>query len=173
MFINNTISEIELIDTFCSLFYDELDSWFSSDIACCENCYNEYISKWPSVYSRYLEFQTNSIDIQSFYSGSRLSMIFSEEQYLELVKNIECPRCGNIIEEIIYSYNFRFDLPENFEEQLEEVEELARKTPFLILLHPLTQQVYATIEKISKNVEEIFINKKYYRARTFEKGKIY
>ena len=52
----NDLNESELIDCFCEIFYHELESWFTADIACCDDCYDDFLSKWPAVYSRDSDF---------------------------------------------------------------------------------------------------------------------
>lgn len=63
------LSDTEIIDYFCDMFYHELESWFSADIACCDECDDNFISKWPAVNFINYDFQKNSIDIKCFYSG--------------------------------------------------------------------------------------------------------
>lgn len=167
------LSEIELIDAFCDIFYHELDSWFSADIACCEDCYNDFITKWPDIYSRNYDFQKRCIDIRCFYNGSMLKDFFYEEECLSLIKNIECPRCKNPIWNYFWPYNYSFDLPDGFENELEEIDKIASETPFLLLLHPLAQNVYNEIKKLSEKVEAIHIDDNYYRGRILEKEKEY
>ncbi|MBS5985251.1 RES family NAD+ phosphorylase [Clostridium sp.] len=167
------LSESQLIDAFCEIFYHELESWFSADIACCEDCYNNFINKWPATYSRNEDFQKVCIDIKSFYEGSMLKDFFYEEEYLRLIKNIECPRCKNPIWNSFWPYNFSFDLPDGFEMELEEIDKLASETPFLLLSHPLARDVYSEIKKISEKVESVHIKEKYYRGRVLEREKEY
>lgn len=46
-------SVIEEEDQYCfdELFYRDLESWFSSDIACCDNCYDDFLENWPHAYA--------------------------------------------------------------------------------------------------------------------------
>lgn len=158
---------VEDLDFFQQIFFDELDSWFSADIVCCECCYNEFIEKWPAIYSRDLDFQCNTIDILSFYSGSRLGYHFSKEEYLYLIEYIRCPRCNSSIGHTLFSYNFPFDIPLDFEDQLEEIDLLAKNTPFLLLSHPLAKKAFDTITNLAKSTASKKINEKYFRARVF------
>lgn len=167
------LSELELIDAFCDIFYHELESWFSADIACCDNCYNDFIDKWPAIYSRNGDFQRSCIGIDAFYSGSMLQDFFYEEECLHLIKNIECPRCENPIEYNFWPYNFSFDLPDGFESKLEEIDILATETPFLLLLHPLSQEIYSAMKNIFQKIKSVHIDEKYYRGRILEKEKEY
>lgn len=169
----NELDESELIDCFCEIFYNELDSWFSADIACCDTCYDDFISKWPAVYSRNLEFQKSSVDVKSFYNGSSLQDLFTEEECFQFIENVHCPRCGNPIGSNFWPYNFHFDLPDNFEQELEEIDSISKRTPFLLLSHPLAKKALDTIKNLAQRIKSTAIDKKYYRARKLEKDKIY
>ena len=167
------LNESELIDCFCEIFYSELDSWFSADIACCDDCYDDFISKWPAVYSRNSEFQKNCIDVKCFYSGSSLKDFFTEEEYLQLIGNVHCPRCGNPIWNNFWPYNFHFDLPYNFEYELEEIDRLSKRTPFLLLSHTFARKSFDAVHDMAQRTKSIMIDKKHYRARKLEKDKLY
>jgi hypothetical protein len=167
------LSKSELVDCFCEIFYKELDSWFSADIACCDECYDEFVSKWPAVYSRDMNFQENGIDIKCFYNGSRIHDYFKEEEYLQLIKNIRCPNCGCPICHNFWPYSFKFDLPENFEYEMEEIDRLSKKTPFLLLSNSFAKMCLEAIKTLSERTESITVDKEYYRARKLEKDKLY
>lgn len=160
-------------DFFCMVFYDELDSWFSADIICCDSCYEDFISRWAGINLRSFSFQKNSIDLKSFYSGSRLQDFFTEEDVNELIENIHCPRCGDAIGNHIFPYNYPFDLPDNIECDLEEIDKLSKETPFLLLSNPFAQKSFDSINELSKSTKRIIFDKEYYRARRFKKGKSY
>lgn len=167
------LSELSLIDVFCEMFYHELDSWFSADIICCDECYDKLVSKWPGIYFRNLDFQKSCIDIKTFYSGSMLQDFFYEEECLQLIKNIECPSCGNPIWNNIWAYNFSLDIVTDFEEDLKKINDLAKRTPFLLLSNSLAKDTLDVIIDMSKKTKSIMIDKKYYRARKLEKEKLY
>ncbi|WP_394871419.1 RES family NAD+ phosphorylase [Clostridium butyricum] len=164
------LDEVSLIDTFCNIFYNEIDSWFSADIVCCDECREEFIRRWPGVYSRDLDFQRNEIDMDSFYSGSRINLFFSKEEYDELIENIKCPRCGSPIQSRLYPYNFPFDV-DDIDDELDELSELAEKTPSLLLANPLAKKIFDFINNKSKATKKIAIDKKYYRGRKFKSEK--
>jgi len=163
----------EKIDFFIELFYKELESWFSADIACCDNCVDEYIENWAGVYQKDLTFQTNSISLLTFYSGTLLSQYFSEKEFEDLIGNIECPRCGSELYGSIWPYELNVNLPDNFECILEEIFNISLRTPFLLLNHPFAKEVYEYIQSTGKTVQKERITKKYYRARKNAKNKIY
>lgn len=167
------VDENKSINFFEDVFYAELDSWFSADIVCCGHCYNDFIEKWPSIYPRDLDFQCNMIDTSSFYSGSRLQEYFSEEEYNYYLQYILCPRCNEAITDNIYPYNFPFDYSYGFEYELQKIDDIARRTPFLLLSHPLVKEIYDAIINMSKTTQLTKIEEKYYRARVIEDGKVY
>lgn len=167
------ITEDELIGNFCEMFYYELESWFSADIACCDDCYDDFVGKWPATYFRDLNFQKSCINIEGFYSGSSLQDFFTKEQFYELVKHIHCPRCGKSIHYNMWAYNFSFDLPDGFETILEEINKLAQTTPFLLLSHPFAKKILTSLMDLGTDVVPIRITDSYYRARKLIDGKIY
>lgn len=167
------LNEDELVDCFCEIFYHELESWFSADIACCDSCYDEFISKWPAVYTRYYDFQKSCIDINCFYSNTRLKDYFYEDEFSNLISNIYCPNCGNPIYAYMWPYNLNFSIPKNFESILHEMDRISKKTPFLLLTHPFAKKTLKTIKFLGKNVKAENVESKYFRARKFEIGKIY
>lgn len=159
------ITEDHLIDNFCEIFYNELESWFTADIACCDDCYDDFVGKWPAAYFTDLNFQKSGIDIGCFYSGSSLQNFFTKEQFYELVKHIHCPRCGSSIHYNMWPYSFSFDLPDDFETVLEEIDKLAQATPFLLLSHPFAKEILITITALGADAVPIKITDSYYRAR--------
>lgn len=139
---------------FETLFFEDLDSWFSADIACCDNCYEQFVKNWPGTYLHDLDFQKQSIPLDCFYSGSHLCEIFSEEEFWKNLKYIHCPNCGAPLSHNIWPYNFPYKLPPNFDSHLIEIGELSQRTPFLILKHPFALKVYEEIKKIADTIEK-------------------
>jgi hypothetical protein len=155
--------ECYLFETF---FYEDLDSWFSSDIACCDECYDDFLENWPHAYSADdAEFQKQGIPLDCFYSGSRLQDIYSEEQFNKCIQMVGCPRCGAELKHNIWPYDLPFDVIDDFEYEIAELAEIAQKTPFLLLEYPFAKDVYETIKAISKNTISNNISLKLYRAR--------
>ncbi|PGX80401.1 hypothetical protein COE31_04840 [Priestia megaterium] len=155
------------------LFFKELESWFSADIACCDNCVDEYIENWAGVYQKDLDFQKNSISLLSFYSGTLLSQHFSEEEFKDLIKTIDCPRCGSELYANIWPYELNVELPDDFERILKEIAETSVKTPFLLLNHTFAKSVYEYIQSIGETVKKEKLKERYYRGRKNTKDKIY
>ena len=153
-------------DWFEEMFYKELESWFSADIACCDDCYEEFLSVWPLAYhANDGEFQKSSIPLDCFYSGSRLSDDFTQAEFDDLVQYIRCSRCGNPLQCNIWTFSFPFDVPADFEIVLEEVASLARRTPFLLLRNGFCTKVHSAITDLSRSVQATTIDQPLFRGR--------
>ena len=156
----------EEIDTFKELFFHELESWFSTDIACCDECYDEFLSLWPYAYSADdAAFQCSSIDLDSFYSGSILQDIYTKEKYDELIQHLHCPRCWAQLKANIWPYDFPFVGAEDTEKAINEIGDFAEHTPFLLLTHDFSKKVYETICALGFKLRPITFPQSLYRAR--------
>jgi hypothetical protein len=156
-------------DPYCfeEFFYRDLESWFSSDIACCDECYDDFLENWPHAYSADKEaFQRSSIDVDSFYSGSRLQEYYTQEQFDKLLCLIHCPRCGAEISGNIWPYTLPFDVVDDFEYIINEIADISNKTPFLLLNNQFARVVYETIIELAKESTSKKHEKPLYRART-------
>ncbi|MCK5607450.1 RES family NAD+ phosphorylase [Candidatus Pacearchaeota archaeon] len=152
---------------FEELFYKDLESWFSSDIACCDECYDDFLAHWPHAYSaNKAAFQRSSIDLDCFYSGSRLQDSYTKEQFDKYLQLIPCPRCGSELKYNIWPYTLPFDVVENFEDKINEIAKISQKTPFLLLEHPFAKEVYKAIVDLSKESKPTTLENSLYRART-------
>lgn len=171
----NSTSESEILvkhgRIFGDIFLQELDSWFSSDIACCDNCYDQFIDFWPLAYdANDHEFQRSGINIDCLYSGSKyLQEYFTKEEYKVLVNTISCPRCGSTIKANIWAYDLPFaadiDIFE-FELNIETITSLSSQTPFLLLTNSFAQSTLKLLHDLSKTVKPTILNEYFYRART-------
>ncbi|NHQ80293.1 RES family NAD+ phosphorylase [Chromobacterium vaccinii] len=151
---------------FEELFYRDLESWFSSDIACCDNCYDEFLENWPHAYAADdAAFQRSGIDLRCFYSGSRLRDVYTEEQFFKFLRLLECPRCGKELKYNIWPYSLPFDVVKGFEEYMVEISELSQSTPFLILKHRFAQEIYDAIKNLSEITQSTTLPGSLYRAR--------
>lgn len=154
---------------FEEFFFRDLDGWFSSDIACCDDCYDEFLEHWPHAYSAdEAAFQCNSISLGCFYSGSRLQDVYTEEQFFKFLPLVPCPRCGNELKHNIWAYSFPFDVVDGFEKKISEIAEISQSTPFLLLKHPFAREVYEVIGDVAKETEPAFTNGALYRGRTID-----
>lgn len=132
-------------NAFQSLFEEELDSAFTADLACCESCLSEYTKRWPGL-RRALE--SEAFPLRLFYTGGGFDAFYTLDEFLEMCRQMGCPQCGAPLEGYLYPYNHRFDVPKAMEGEIDELEALATRTPFLVLRHALAQRVFDEIEKI-------------------------
>ena len=164
------LSEEELFEVFESIFFDELESWFSADIFCCDYCYQHVEKDWPGI-ANDENFQRQSIDMRCFYSGSRVREFFTELEFDELSKKISCPKCNSSSFCNMWPYNF--EMADKFKDTLCELNELSKKTPFLLLTHPFAQETLKLLEKLCAQVGLTDVQTAYYRGRSLDKGKKY
>ncbi len=160
----------ELLDALNELFYRDLESWFDSSTFYCDSCVDKFVKQWPGIYSWDENFQRNSIQLDVFYDGSRLRDYFTKEEFLDLFRDMECPNCGDRVSGNLWPYDITFDVPDNFEDYLEEIAILANKTPFLLLSHPFANMVYNEIIELSNNSNISRLTYPLFRARKFKKG---
>ena len=152
---------------FEDVFLQELDSWFAADIACCDQCYENFLKVWPGAYSAdNAEFQTNQIQLDTFYEGSRINAFYTQEQFERLTQDLDCPRCGEKLGYILYPYDFPFDIPANFENDVEELGILAKDTPFLLLTNELAAQIFSVLGDLAHTTTSDEIQFALYKART-------
>ena len=152
---------------FEELFDHDIESWFSSDIACCDECIDDFLAHWPHAYSAdKAAFQCNSIGLSTFYSGSRLSQVYTEEEFYKFLPLMSCPRCGNELKHNIWPYELPFDVVEDFEDKLNEIAGIATKTPFMLMEHYFAKEVYDAIKELAPEVKPRKLNFSLFRART-------
>lgn len=153
-------------DVFEMCFFEDIESWFSADIACCDNCYDDFLSIWSrAYYANDCEFQKNSIDLDCFYSGSRLQQFYTKEEFDYYVTQISCSRCGDSLKGNIWAYELPFNVIPNFEQTIIEIGKIACFTPFLLLKHNFCQEVFSTIQKLGNVTQPFVYNSSLFRAR--------
>lgn len=157
---------------FEGLFFDDVESWFSRDIACCDACYNDFLALWPYAYSAdEASFQCDSISLDAFYDGSRrLSNFCTKEQFKEYLPHIKCPNCGEPLRHWIWPYELPFTPPHGHKELIKEIAEVANKTPFLLLTHTFARQVFEAITSLSQQTLSEPFDMQLFRARILEPG---
>lgn len=160
------------IRIFKALFFADVESWFSRDIACCDACYEDFLAAWPYAYSAdEARFQCDSIPLDAFYDGSRhLSDFCTKEQFNEYLPHIQCPNCGEPLRHWIWPYELPFTPPKNHEVLIEEISDVANRTPFLLLLHPFANQVFEAITSLSKQTSPETFDMRLFRARVLDQG---
>ncbi|WP_274856903.1 RES family NAD+ phosphorylase [Bacillus methanolicus] len=167
------LTKENLLDALSELFYHDLDSWFNVSTFYCDSCVDAFIKKWPGIYSRDMDFQTNSIPLDTFYEGGRVRELFTKEEFTKLSKHMKCPNCNEFISGHIWPYDMSFDVPDNFENNVNEIASIAERTPFLLLSHPFAQQVYNEIEAFSKTMTPSNLPKPLFRARMYKRNYSY
>lgn len=156
--------------TFGDDFIADLDSWFSADIACCDNCYDDFLQYWPLAYDdNNSEFQRCCIDLDSFYYGSkRLQHNYTKEEYDVMKHTVNCSRCGSNLQAYMWPYEFPFSFGTDildFECKMEEIVEISRVTPFLLLENTFAKEVYNTLHSVANKTERQVVDYPLYRAR--------
>lgn len=144
-------------------FIAELDSWFTADIKCCDECYDDFIRNWPLVEARGKEFY--SIDVESFYEGSRLRDVYSKKQFLDNVHLVKCPRCGSSIKSNFWPFEFEFDDYNSLESEFESLKIFIKETPFIVLKNELANRTYSLIEKQLRITKKIAFDFPLFRGR--------
>lgn len=150
---------------FEEFFDSDLDSWFSADIACCDNCYDDFVSRWPGTYMRDMHFQCKSIGLGAFYSGSKFCNSYTEEEFWKYIQTVKCPVCRSPLTSNIWLYNFSFESPQEYSEFADEIATIARNTPFLVLEHPFAKNVFDIIIDSFQKCDTIAVGSTYYRGR--------
>ncbi len=165
----NSVSPPVPIDEiyFEEVFVEALDSWFNADIACCDRCYERFLAAWPMAYAAEDgEFQKNQIPLDAFYDGSpRLKDHFTFEQVERLVQEIPCPRCGENLGDLLYPYEFPFEVPPDFESQIDAIGSLAQETPFLLLNNSFASDVLESIRQLAQETPAQHLKRTMFRAR--------
>ena len=150
-------------------FVTEVDSWFSADIACCDNCVDSFLNYWPLANEADdCAFQKSYIDMDTFYFGSRLHLSYTKEEFDVLIKTIHCERCGAPLEYGMYPYDLPFlgDIDTiDFECRIEELTEFSIRTPFLLLKNNFASEIYDILHELIQDTKATKIEQSLYRAR--------
>lgn len=138
------------IDWLQELVCDDLDSWFTSSLCCCDACYADFSRRWPGTARRDLAFQEGAIPLSAFLEGAkRVPRAFAPAQLSTLRHYVQCRRCLAYIEHNLWAFEHPFDGAEEFEDDLDVLEAVAHDTPFLLLEHDFPQRVLATIRRLA------------------------
>ena len=162
------MTEEHKADVFEELFMHEVESWFTADIACCDNCHDDFVAEWPYAYSADgAKFQCNSIDLRAFYSGSRLSDSYSEEEFQKLLPFYQMSQLRGISSLCnIWPYNLPFTPPDDYDIILAELAHRASETPFLLLDYPFCTKVRNAIADVSAKCVPSVSNDFLFRGRS-------
>lgn len=138
----------------------DIDSWYTSSLACCDAYVDDYAAKWPLANMR---FTSSPPDV--FYSGSRrVRSVVTEKQFEKLLPFIECPNCDGPVGPNLFFLELPFH-PEVFEDDLRDLGALARTAPFLLLTNKFAQQIRSEISSLCSKVEADRPEGRFYRGR--------
>lgn len=151
---------------FEEVFVEELDSWFNADLACCDHCFESFLKAWPLANAADdYEFQKSQIQLDCFYDGSRLRDHYTWEQFERLVQELPCPRCRQPLGGLLYPYELPFDVPPDFESQIDAIGSLAQETPFLLLNNSFASDVLESIRQLAQETPAQHLKRTMFRAR--------
>ena len=156
------------IAMFNDFFADEIDSWVTSSVACCDTCYADFCAHWPGVEFRDTDFQRDSTDITWFFETSRMRDVYSEAEFSSLVHFVICPRCDAYIRHNFWMFEHRFSDVPRIERAIDELSALGTRTPFLLLEHPFAAEVLGAIRSQANAVEKTLLPTPLYRARRLD-----
>lgn len=159
---------------FEGLFFRDVEKWFTSDIACCELCVDNFLSSWPlgGLWSD-TQFQQSYISMQSFYSGGLTQELFTFDEFQKLVETIPCPNCNEPLKHGFWPFNLPFNTNSEFSDDIEEIGRISNLTPFLVLSNKLATKVFEELIKLSGSVSSENIMNPLYRARLRDTSKSY
>ena len=127
------------IDFFNSLLADEIDSAFSSSIRCCDGCFDDFQARFPGTAFRNSEFQEGSMPVDLAVTQSRLPGGYNPAEISTLKHFVRCPRCFAFVKGWIWIHEHA--AADDLADELEHIEHIARRTPFLILDDPFARRV--------------------------------
>lgn len=144
----------------------DLDSWFTSSLCCCDACYGDFTRRWPGTARGDLAFQEGAIDLGVFLEGAkRVPRVFTPAELSTLRHYVRCGRCRNYIEHNVWVFEHPFDGAEDFEDDLDILENVAHRTPFLLLEWDFPQRVLATLRRLAAAAEATEPPARLFRAR--------
>lgn len=145
-------------------FSEELDSFFSSSIACCDRCYHQFRHYWPDVPFRQTSFEVQSMPADWAVRESRLVDVYSPAEISTLSEMVQCPRCLEYGACEIWLSEHGFNGGE-FEHEVDAVTRLGNETPFLLLEHPFARRALESIRSQQPLVKPTPAGLRLFRAR--------
>lgn len=167
-FEKNTLEE--RIEIFINYFERDLETFFTSSVACCERCFERFKEEWPGTVAKDEKLQRGSMDITHFLATSRIRDNFYQEEIDEFSKHLKCPSCDNVLDGYFYIYEHPFSVPDDFD--LLGLARLARSTPFLLLTDTFAARTLEAVVSAGSKSDPERLPRTCYRARkaggTFE-----
>ena len=96
--------------------------------------------------------------------------MFTEEEFWEFLPSVKCPNCGESLRSWIWPYELPFTPPENYELLIEQIADVANKTPFLLLTHPFSLKILKAVTALAAAVPSQPFKDRLYRGRTMNPG---
>lgn len=153
------------LTAFEDMVYADLEKAFDAGIACCDKCRTDFLKSWPwADTAEDHDFQRRGIDLQWFYDYGRVKDLWTIDEYWELMAELGCPRCYELLTGTIWAYELPFDA-RDLEDEIYEVSELAKATPFLLLEHNFCKNVNSAIKAAAMLIQPISIAQFLFRAR--------
>ncbi len=153
------------VESFNGFLSDEIDSSYTSNICCCDFCYEDFRARWPDVPFRNSKFQTQSADSMWLVDCSRIPGVYSPAEISSLRRLVQCPKCQGVGPANVYIFEHRFSDAEELEVEISELSSLGARTPFLMLENDLAQRVRAEIRRAAGSSKMIDMGTRFFRAR--------
>ena len=107
----------ERIQIFRYYFLEEIEQWFTSSIACCAKCAENFWRTWPGVRGD----KEIEMDLEDFFEGSCLSDIFYPKEIEHFSKYLQCPKCHETLDSYFVIFEHPFTPPNSFDRHLNEI----------------------------------------------------
>jgi hypothetical protein len=158
--------DLALLDQMIDSLVSDIESCWSSSIACCDECFDEYTAKWPLAYTSSSGVQYQSVPADVFYDGSKeLNQILTKEQFQRLLPYVACPSCFRPLGPNLFAFELPFDAAE-YERDLKRLSGLAMRAPFLVAADPFAKKIRTAIKHLCASSKPELISDELYRARS-------
>ncbi|UGV39816.1 RES family NAD+ phosphorylase [Methanococcoides orientis] len=150
------------------IFFEEMESWFSTNFFLCDNCINEFKKKYKGIHLADGTLELNMIPLDCFYHGTLLLKYYTSDEFKKYLKGICCPFCFHSLEYSIYPYDeFVLDT-EKYQDDIEKISIIAASTPFLLMTNSLAKSTLNLIKKLADLSTATKMNTNVYRGRVTE-----
>jgi len=157
--------DFERLELMIAAIESDIEKWFSSSIACCDVCIDEYRAKWPLAYTSDSGLQYQSLDPGAFYDGSKHTPeAVTESEFNRLLPYIECPNCGGPLGPNLFAFELPFHF-EEFEHDLKRLADLASIAPFLVLTDEFAQRIKHEIFRLCSLTQPELLAGEFFRGR--------
>ncbi len=165
-FSNNT--EQECKEIFQDYVDRDLESFFSSTIAFCSSCKDEFEELWPATVLHDEELQFGYQTVDEFINQSRIQDDWDKHEIKHYRTFLRCPNCEQPLDNEMWIFEHSFDVPDDFFISLREIASLAATTPFLLLNHPFAKRVFDTVVELGGTCSAQLVADSVFSARRAE-----